>query len=308
METRDITDWSALDGFKINAASPAVNAGRFVSLDINKHPGTAGTDFFKNSIHDGNVVYNGLPDIGAHEFSDTKFENVTPFIPATVIEPSIPAFEVKLENGTFEDTTKHTNKDPWNFQWNGAITTNNPFEGKYAGEIKAVNGGASIEHIIAVAPNTEYQIDAMTMSGDPSQKLTLGVKWKDNQGKEDKQFVEIKHTEYQPSTITFTTPEGVNAVTLYYYKASGPAIASYIDNVSIKAVVKVDTAELATLIQEVDAMNTSLYTPESMTVLKALTDNAQQLLQSESLTQDIIDNLILEIQKAVNNLVKIDPV
>ena len=308
MKTRDVTDWSALDGFKIRATSPAVNGGRFVSLDINKHPGTAGTDFFHNSIHDGDYVYNGLPDIGAHEFSDVEFEKVTPFIPATEIEPSIPPFEVKLENGTFEDTTKHTNNDPWNFQWNGAITSNNPFEGKYAGEIKAVNGGASIEHIIAVAPNTEYRIDAMTMRGDANQKLTLGVKWNDKQGKEDKEFVEIKHTEYQPSSLTFTTPEGVNAVTLYYYKASGPAVASYIDTVSIEKVIKVDTKELVALIQEIDAIDSSLFTPESMGVLKTVSDKATKLLQSESLSQEMIDNLILEIRNAKSNLVKINPV
>ncbi|WZU00732.1 hypothetical protein MGH68_14540 [Erysipelothrix sp. D19-032] len=106
------------------------------------------------------------------------------------------------------------------------------------------------------------------MRGDANQKLTLGVKWNDKQGKEDKQFVEIKHTEYQPSSLTFTTPEGVNTVTLYYYKASGPAVASYIDNVSIEKVVKVDTTELVALIQEIDTIDSSLYTSKAWVYLR----------------------------------------
>ncbi|ENM5917139.1 hypothetical protein CW613_001212 [Vibrio mimicus] len=60
--TRDVTDWSALNGFMLSENSPAINSGRFVPLDTDNHPNKH--DFF------GNTLYNRMPDIGIHEYTE----------------------------------------------------------------------------------------------------------------------------------------------------------------------------------------------------------------------------------------------
>ncbi|NIY83710.1 hypothetical protein [Vibrio hepatarius] len=65
--TRDVTDWSALNGFMLSENSPAINSGRFVTLDTDNYPN-------KHDIF-GNLLYNGMPDVGIHEYIDN---NTTP--------------------------------------------------------------------------------------------------------------------------------------------------------------------------------------------------------------------------------------
>lgn len=216
----DQVKWDELDGYKLSAGSPLINAGRFVIGTDD--PGQR--DFF------GNPLYNGMPDVGVYEYEQEPYPDVEPF------EPVIPKPQVAIKNGDFENTSQHQNKAPWNWQWNAGITNDgNAYQGNYAGYIKAVNAGGSIEQQLAVEPNTTYRISAHTKNGDASQKVYLGVKW--NEGGQHHEYkIPVTSTDYSLHSIEFSTGSTAKMVTVYFYKQSGPAKKAYIDHVKIEEV------------------------------------------------------------------------
>ncbi|MFD2115111.1 S-layer homology domain-containing protein [Paenibacillus yanchengensis] len=214
-------DWSELDGYKLSANSPLINKGRFIG--ITHHPGVR--DFFNLPI------YNGMPDIGVHEFADKQYTPVTPF------EPEIPKLKAKVINGDFENTTLHANAKPWVTQWNGRIEkTDEAYEGDYAGVVLAASTGGAIEQTIAAAPNTTYRLSAYTKISDSAQQVYFGVKGFEATPTTSTQ-VPVTSTSYEKVTIEFTTGENNSGFTMYFWQDTGPLLKAFIDNVSIEEVL-----------------------------------------------------------------------
>ncbi|WP_339319644.1 cohesin domain-containing protein [Paenibacillus sp. FSL R10-2734] len=217
--------WAELNGYKLSADSPLINAGRFIGVTHN--PGTR-DDF-------GNPIYNGMPDVGVHEYEAVQYPHVDPF------EPVIPKPQAEIRNGNFENTTQHANGNPWQWQWNaGIVNDGNARGGSYAGYIKEVAGGGSIEQQIAVSPDTTYRISAYAKSGGSDQKLYLGVKWTDSVTGAKTMQIPVESMEYALYDLEFTTGSQTSGVTMYLWKDTGSAKKSYIDDVSIAEVVPVE--------------------------------------------------------------------
>ncbi|MDQ6423281.1 cohesin domain-containing protein [Paenibacillus sp. LHD-117] len=218
----DQVSWAELDGYKLSADSPMINAGRFIGVTHN--PGSR--DNY------GNPIYNGMPDVGVHEYEAVQYPHVDPF------EPVIPKPQAVVRNGNFENTAQHANSNPWQWQWNaGIINDGHAHGGSFAGYIKEVSGGASIEQQIAVAPDTTYRLSAYAKSGGADQKLYLGVKWTDSSTGNKSVQIPVESVEYALYELEFTTGSGTSGVTLYFWKDTGSAKKSYIDDVSIAEVV-----------------------------------------------------------------------
>ncbi|MGO4695682.1 cohesin domain-containing protein [Paenibacillus sp. 2TAB26] len=210
--------WAELNGYKLSDGSPMINAGRFIGVMHN--PGTR--DYYNN------LIYNGMPDVGVHEFEAVKYPHVDPY------EPVIPKPQAVVKNGDFENTAEHGNSNPWQWQWNaGILNDGNAHGGSYAGYLKEVAGGASIEQQIAVSPDTKYRIGAYAKSGGTDQKLYLGVKWTDSATGDKSVQIPVESAEYALYELEFTTGSQTSGVTMYFWKESGSAKKSYIDDVSI---------------------------------------------------------------------------
>jgi Fibronectin type III domain len=214
----------SLSGYQLKKGSPLINAGRFIYID--KTPGVR--DYFNNPL------YNGAPDVGAHEFQDVKYPDVKPFFP--VVQPP----KAEIVNPGFENVSQHANMKPWNWQWNAKIVKDaaNAYEGEYAGTI-AVNGGGSIEQSIKVLPNTTYKVSAYGKLGDVDQTTVLGVKFGNVELQE-----KFTSTSYEQKTVEFTTGPETTSGTIYFYKSAGSAEPVYVDNFEIKASDEGETVEV----------------------------------------------------------------
>ncbi|WP_422661160.1 cohesin domain-containing protein [Paenibacillus sp. EC2-1] len=213
--------WDALQGYKIRDDSPLINAGRFISVTHN--PGVR--DYY------GNPIYNGIPDIGIHEYSGEIFPDVDPF------EPVIPKPPAVIKNGDFENIAQHGPRDPWDYMWNnggGIVSDGNAHSGNYAGVIKKIAAETTIEQTFAVQPTTTYRISAYTKVLDPQLEIIFGVK-----GLEIDESLRVTSSDYKLETIEFTTGNSTKSATVYFYKKSGPAANAYIDDIKIEEVVAV---------------------------------------------------------------------
>lgn len=213
--------WDALNGYKLRDDSPLINAGRFVSVTHN--PGVR--DYYANPI------YNGMPDVGIHEYAGQTYPHVEPF------EPVIPKPAAVIKNGDFENTAQHGPRDPWDYMWNnggGIVSDGNAHNGSYAGVIKKITGQTTIEQTFAVQPDTTYRISAYAKVLDPQLEIQFGVK-----GSGIDKSIRVTSPDYTLQTIEFTTGSSTNSATVYFYKKSGPAVNGYIDDIKIEEVVPV---------------------------------------------------------------------
>lgn len=278
----------SLSGYQLKKGSPLINAGRFIHLD--KTPGVR--DFFNNPL------YNGAPDVGAHEFQDVKYPDVKPFFP--VIQPP----KVEIVNPGFEDVNLHANMKPWNWQWNGRIVkdTANAYEGDYAGRI-AVSGGGSIEQAIQVLPNVTYKVSAYGKLGDENQKVQLGVKF---------DSTELKHnftsTSYEKGTLEFTTGPETKSATVYFYKSAGSDQPTYVDNFELQASDEGETVEvpvnkiaLVTLITDGNydlKHEQGQYSKAAVKAFRTAIREAEAVLKNNNATQENVDAALATLKLA----------
>lgn len=281
-------DINSLSGYQIKKGSPLINAGRFIYLD--QTPGVR--DFFNNPL------YNGAPDVGAHEYQDIKYPDVKPFFP--VIQPP----KAEIINPGFEDVNLHANMKPWNWQWNGKIVKDaaNAYQGEYAGRI-AVSGGGSIEQAISVLPNVTYKVSAYGKLGDINQEVQLGVKF---------DGTEFKHkftsTSYEKGTIEFTTGPQTKSVTVYFYKSKGSEQPVYVDNFELLASnngepvdVPVNKIALVTLITDGNHDIKHAKGQFSKTAIKefsAAIRAAEAVMEDANATQEIVDAATAALKQA----------
>ncbi|WP_227793639.1 discoidin domain-containing protein [Paenibacillus guangzhouensis] len=213
--------WDALNGYKLQDDSPLINAGRFIGVTHNPGP----RDYF------GNPIYNGMPDVGAHEYAGQTYPHVDPF------EPVIPKPPAVIKNGDFENTAQHGPRDPWDYQWNngaGIVSDGNAHGGSYAGIIKKITAETTLEQTFTVQPDTTYRISAYAKVLDPQLEIMFGVK-----GTGIDKSVRVTSSDYTLQTLEFTTGSSTNSAIVYFYKKSGPAANAYIDDIKIEEVVQV---------------------------------------------------------------------
>ena len=161
---QDNADHTAMaQGYELQKGSPAINSGVFVEYAIDQmfgedkfHAAAAEADYF------GNALYNGEPDIGAHEFSLIDYGKTEPHMPykngGGSEGPGIQA--PVIANADYEDTKQHASGQPWNQGWSDtpvkpAILQLPEDTHNWVGAMPAGSKGA-INQTIAVTPNADY--------------------------------------------------------------------------------------------------------------------------------------------------------
>ncbi|MFV0342411.1 MAG: hypothetical protein ACK5JH_05890 [Anaerocolumna sp.] len=109
---------SSVDGYKLQSDSPCINSG--VSISNN-----GGKDYW------GSSLYNGIPDIGAHEYS------------VSVVTPT-PIPDTEVRSGSYSEKVAFTTQDEYKYimQYTPVLANTN-----YMGEIW-VKGSGSLEYIV----------------------------------------------------------------------------------------------------------------------------------------------------------------
>ncbi len=223
---------NTLSGYKLSASSPAINAGKFMYQ--NGIALSQALDPLNNELTDyfGNPLYNGMPDIGAHEYSDQIFDEVTP--PAYT--PREPVYNYELANTGFEDINGFDVWNPWN---QAEIVESNAHSGTHA--LKLYPGECSVEQYVNVQPNTTYILSAYIKNENSDDSGYLGVQNFFNGG--DNQGVNVFGTQYTQGHLIFTTGPNDQSCTIYLYKTDSVG-SIYADDFSLEEYVQPEIANV----------------------------------------------------------------
>ena len=228
------------DGYKVMENSPAINAGKYI------------VDNGENDYY-GNKLYNGAPDIGVHEYSDTVFDLVSR---EKSIEDNFPKEEVNYEhmnkevnatnlivNGDFESSqsiNSSAGKNTWYKNSNniGIIASEYKKDGNYGLMVKNhASGGSFVNYQPVLKEKTTYKLiyDAKKVSGNPK---PLQIKWFDsdsslNNGYDGGVGAQLSN-EWKTYEVEFSTGEAFkNNEPPIIFIASTPNGEIWIDNVKL---------------------------------------------------------------------------
>ncbi|MFI1092691.1 ricin-type beta-trefoil lectin domain protein [Streptomyces sp. NPDC020917] len=177
------TGIGTVGGYQLTAGSPAIGAGRVIP------GGNGGRDFWGDPVP--SVC---APDIGADQLS-------TPDDASCGV----------VGNGGFESGALA----PW-YGWNSAsVVSGNAHSGSYALQVGA--SPSSAEQIVALAPNTTYQLAGWAEAATAGEQVQIGVK--DYGGAEVSSAT--SSTSYTKAALIFRTGASDHQATVYCYKASG---------------------------------------------------------------------------------------
>jgi hypothetical protein len=185
--------------YKLTSGSPCIDSGKLIVGN------DAMYDFF------GNPLYNGLPDIGASEYSTGAY---TP----------APALKQHLANAGFESG----NLDFWDNMDSVAVSTEAGISGEYGAEIGSK--GRIQQLARELKPNTSYTLIVWGRVNNPNIPLKISV---EGYGGSNKQALLASQFNDQ-ALITFTTgAENTTAVIKAYYDTTDTGARAYLDNVQI---------------------------------------------------------------------------
>ena len=125
------TGWNTTTGYQLKADSPAINAGKYIENN-------GGKDYW------GNALYNGEPDIGAHEYYGEIYPEVTRTNTGLIVNHTETG---TLENQiTYTGNWQSTNNDHWSDEIGATYSLN-----FYGNRIKVYGPGDPAHGIMAVS-------------------------------------------------------------------------------------------------------------------------------------------------------------
>lgn len=182
-------------GYKLQADSPAINAGIFI--DDN-----GGKDYW------GNTLYNGAPDIGAHEYSDEIFPKILPPVQGVkVLHSSAGTGEEQIN---YSGTWSSSSNDHWSNQVNAF------YEVKFTGRQAKIFGPKDPNHgimAVSIDDGSETIVDTyapvrkdtvlystgLLDNGQHTIKVRVTGTKNQNSGNS---YVDVKYVEILPKPVT----------------------------------------------------------------------------------------------------------
>jgi Carbohydrate binding domain len=195
------TGITTVDGYKLQAGSPAIGAGLVIGSN-------GGKDYWGNT-----VSATCAPDRGAHQYSTGGCSTPTPS-PTPSNRVSNPGFE----SGALS---------PWT-SWNNSVVTGSSHSGTYSMKVGTAAGSGE-QTITGLSPNTTYTLTGWTKVSATSVESRIGVK---SYGGTEV-YQSVTSTTYTQKTIVFTTGATNTSAIIYCYKLTTTG-NSYCDDFTLQ--------------------------------------------------------------------------
>ena len=196
----------ASNNFKLQASSPAINAGAVIS-----------------GITDGYV--GAAPDIGAYEYGGADWTPGHNF--TTPPNPTFDTINIKYDNNVKQSGFESGVVSPWTKTYSATAASASVPRSCYK-SARLGTGEDGVQQVISgLTPNTTYAYTAW-VKVDSGEQVKIGVT---NFGGTDT-FVTSTSTAWARVNLTFTTGASATSATIYAYKAAGSGYV-YIDDFGV---------------------------------------------------------------------------